>query len=146
VVGGFFSNLFYFIFFIFCVCMRFVLCAMENIHTTHGTAPRVASGNQPASFVPCSAASRRSSYSSSATSSLLPSSSSSSSSFLFLFFLYLHKISIAFLVSFFNRMLLSLAISGVIQFNSSLFLLFHLNEIDRLGFDQFDRHLGNCAI
>jgi hypothetical protein len=60
--------------------------------------------------------------------------------------LYLHKISIAFLVSFFNRMLLSLAISGVIQFNSSLFLLFHLNEIDRLGFDQFDRHLGNCAI
>jgi hypothetical protein len=120
-VGGFFSNLFYFIFFIFCVCMRFVLCAMENIHTTHGTAPRVASGNQPASFVPCSAASRRSSYSSSATSSLLPSSSSSS--FLFLFFLYLHKISIAFLVSFFNRMLLSLAISGVIQFNSSFFFI-----------------------
>jgi hypothetical protein len=41
----------------------------------------------------------------------------------FFFFLYLHKISIAFLVSFFNRMLLSLAISGVIQFNSSFFLI-----------------------
>lgn len=104
--------------------MRFVLCAMENIHTTHGTAPRVASGNQPASFVPCSAASRRSSYSSSATSSSLFLSLSCLLLLLlfllsFFLFLYLHKISIAFLVSFFNR--LSLAISGVIQFNSSFF-------------------------